>query len=76
MDGAMKRFAVAVRRQFRNDSDIANLAEVFDGIDGVRVAGITGAHAEIEATDEAASQLRARLGDRYLIEELVERHTC
>lgn len=73
--GQLKRFAVAVRRQFRENAGTAGLESVLGGIEGVRVVGINGAHAQVEATEEAAAQLRSRLGDAYLVEELIDRHT-
>lgn len=67
----LRRFLVAVRRQFR---DTASLDSLLAGIDGLHVVGIDSARAHIDATEEAAAQLRSRLGEAYLLEELTERN--
>ena len=71
----MKRYAVVVRRQHRLDSAVADLESILGATAGVRVIGVHGSRAQIEATEEAVEQLRTQFSNELLIEELIERHT-
>ena len=66
-------FIVSLRRAWIDSAPI-DLTQVLTETAGVRIIGMTGNQAQIEATPEAISSLTSRIGEWCLIEAMVSRN--
>ncbi|MFY9893701.1 MAG: hypothetical protein WAK63_06140 [Xanthobacteraceae bacterium] len=72
MSGETKRYVIAQKLQL-SDQPPAPLHEMLNAVNGVEVIGVQPKRAQINATSEALTELRSRIGDWFHIEESAER---
>jgi hypothetical protein len=67
-----KQYVLAVKSSARQSVQSGWHKEL-EAVPGVRLLGVSGNHAQVEATPEAVQALRSKLGNDFYIEENEER---
>jgi hypothetical protein len=70
--GDTKKYVIAVKREFRGNPPV-DLRDVLSSAPGIRLLGLTGTRAQVEATTAGIESLSARLGNSCFIEQSIER---